>query len=231
MKERKIRTKDPLPALEPGELQFELPANWSWARIRNVTSDRGQMVPDQDFTYVDVTAINKEVGRIEELKVTAASAVPSRARKIVCTGDVLYSCVRPYLLNIAIVDTDILPPPIASTASAVLNGFGLVLPRYQWIILRSSFFVASVEQKMRGQAYPAINHSDFALLPFPLAHIAEQHRIVTKVDELMALCDRLEASLSSGNDIRRRLLRAVLHEALVPNAGTIQDIHISSITQ
>jgi type I restriction enzyme S subunit len=77
-----------------------------------------------------VTAINKEGGYIEDAKVTSTSEAPSRARKIVHRGDVLYSCVRPYLLNIAIVEIEISPPPIASTAFAVLNAFGLVQPRY-----------------------------------------------------------------------------------------------------
>ncbi len=46
--------------------------------------------------------------------------------------------------------------------------------------------------------------------------LAEQHRIVAKVDELMALCDRLEASLTSGQDHGRRLLEALLAEAPAP---------------
>ena len=47
----------------------------------------------------------------------------------------------------------------------------------------------------------------------PLPPLAEQHRIVAKVDELMALCDQLEAMLSIGDDTRRQLLDALLHEA------------------
>ena len=217
VKAGEIRKEKPLPEIETDELQFAAPRGWKWARIRKVTSDRGQMVPDQDFTYVDVTAINKEVGRIEEAKMTSASEAPSRARKIICQGDVLYSCVRPYLLNIAIVETDISPPPIASTAFAVLNGFGSVLPRYQWIVLRSPFFVTCVEQKMRGQAYPAINDSDFALLPFPLPPLAEQHRIIAKADELMALCEQLEAARTKRETTRDRLTAASLARLDAPD--------------
>jgi type I restriction enzyme S subunit len=51
---------------------------------------------------------------------------------------------------------------------------------------------------------------------FPLPPFAEQHRIVAKVDELMAMCDRLEASLATSGDTRRRLLDALLAEALAP---------------
>ena len=53
-------------------------------------------------------------------------------------------------------------------------------------------------------------------IPIPLPPVAEQHRIVAKVDELMALCDRLEAGLVNGDDTRRRLLDALLAEALAP---------------
>jgi type I restriction enzyme S subunit len=53
-------------------------------------------------------------------------------------------------------------------------------------------------------------------LPIPLPPLAEQHRIVAKVNELMALCDRLEASLTDTASTRRRLLDALLAEALAP---------------
>jgi type I restriction enzyme S subunit len=52
----------------------------------------------------------------------------------------------------------------------------------------------------------------------PLPPLAEQHRIVAKVDELISLCDQLEAQLTTGQTQSRRLLEAVLHEALAPAA-------------
>ena len=61
---------------------------------------------------------------------------------------------------------------------------------------------------------PKINHGTLIHLPIPLAPLAEQHRIVAKVDELMALCDRLETQLTIAQTESRRLLEAVLHEAL-----------------
>ncbi len=48
--------------------------------------------------------------------------------------------------------------------------------------------------------------------------LAEQHRIVAKVNELMAVCDRLESQLATDRSESRRLLEAVLHEALAPTA-------------
>ena len=206
-----IKKERPLPLVEEDEVPFSPPTGWEWVRIRQVTSDRGQITPDKDFTYIDVTAINKEVGCIADAKVLSPIDAPSRARKMVQTGDVLYSCVRPYLLNIAVIERDIVPSPIASTAFAVLSGFGLVLSKYLWIVLRSPFMVGCVEAKMRGQAYPAINDSDFAILPLPLPPLAEQHRIVAKVDELMALCDRLEAAQAERESLRDRVVAASLY--------------------
>ena len=222
VKEGRMRKPKKLPIID--EIPYPIPHLWFWTRIREITSDRGQCKPEAAFTYIDVTTIDKENGTIVDPKVIQADEAPSRARKIVCKGDVIYSCVRPYLLNVAIVSEGFDPKPIASTAFAVLNGYGLVLSQYLWIVLRSPFMIACVEKDMRGQAYPAINDADFSILPFPLPPLAEQHRIVAKVDELMGLCDRLEASLATGNDTKQRLLDALLHEALAPDVNRLERI-------
>ena len=205
-KARKLRRRKLASRL--AEPHFSLPENWCWARIREVASDRGQEVPERPFTYIDVSAIDKKAGAISKPKVLEPDNAPSRARRVARRGDVVYSCVRPYLLNVAIIECDFNPPPIASTAFEVLNGHGLVLPRYTWMVLRSSFMIACVERRQRGQAYPAISSTDFAVLPFPLPPLAEQRRIVPKVDELMAVCDRLEEARAAREDTRDRLTKA-----------------------
>ncbi|MEH7829850.1 restriction endonuclease subunit S [Gemmobacter denitrificans] len=214
VKAGEIRKPKPFDPID--EPPFAVPANWAWSRMREVTADRGQMIPNTRFTYIDVSAINKEAGVIEAPTVLEPAEAPSRARKIVRKGDVIYSCVRPYLLNVAVVEDEIEPAPIASTAFAIINGLGLILPRYIWIVLRSPFMVAAVEETQRGQAYPAINDSDFAVLPFPLPPLAEQQRIVAKVDELMALCDRLEGARAGREAVRDRLTAATLTRLTAP---------------
>lgn len=63
-----------------------------------------------------------------------------------------------------------------------------------------------------GQA--SISQPQVASMEIDLPSLAEQHQIVAKVDELMALCDRLEASLADNETNSRDLLEAVLHKAL-----------------
>ncbi|MDA5557684.1 restriction endonuclease subunit S [Shimia sp. MMG029] len=199
---------------------FDLPSSWVWARMRDVTSDRGQEIPSAQFTYIDVSAIDKEAGVVSDPKVLERDEAPSRARKIARKGDVIYSCVRPYLLNVAVITEDFEPSPIASTAFAILNGYNLVLPWYLWIALRSPFMVECVERDQRGQAYPAINDKDFSLLPLPLPPLTEQHRIVDRVNELMALCDRLEEARVAREETRNKLTAASLTRLTAPETST-----------
>jgi type I restriction enzyme S subunit len=79
------------------------------------------------------------------------------------------------------------------------------------------------EKAAGGQeTMPKINHAILLNTPIPLPPLAEQHRIVAKVDELMALCDRLEASLAETEADSRHLLEAVLHEALQPAESALE---------
>ena len=68
----------------------------------------------------------------------------------------------------------------------------------------------------RGIAFPSISRQQIEDLPIPLPPLAEQHRIVAKVDELMAICDELESRLSTTATTRRQLLEATLSEAIAP---------------
>src|SRR5215831_2585655 len=74
----------------------------------------------------------------------------------------------------------------------------------------------SVEATGASSSMPKISQGVLLNAPIPIPPFAEQHRIVAKVDELIALCDQLEAQLTTTEADSRRLLEAVLHEALYP---------------
>jgi type I restriction enzyme, S subunit len=86
------------------------------------------------------------------------------------------------------------------------------------LFLKSDQLLDLIFATATGTANQAnIGTSSILDLPFPLPPLAEQRRIVAKVDELMALCDRLQDKLTSAADTRRRLLDAVLADALMPD--------------
>jgi type I restriction enzyme S subunit len=83
-------------------------------------------------------------------------------------------------------------------------------------------FVQQAVSEDNRVAMPKINQVALSDIFVPVPPLAEQHRIVAKVDALMALCDQLEASLTTADTTRRRLLGALLHEALEPAAGALE---------
>jgi type I restriction enzyme S subunit len=76
--------------------------------------------------------------------------------------------------------------------------------------LRSPEFVNYVESVQTGIAYPAINDKQFFSGVIPVPPLAEQHRIVAKVDELMALCDQLEQQQTDSNSAHQTMVEALL---------------------
>jgi type I restriction enzyme S subunit len=205
-----IRIKKLTIQVEEDEKPFQIPEGWEWTRLISVGHDLGQLAPETEFTYIDVGSINKELGLVSSPSVLAANEAPSRARKIVKKGTVIYSTVRPYLLNIAVVDQDFDPMPIASTAFAIIYPYEGVLASFIYRYLRSPTFVSYVESCQTGIAYPAINDKQFFSGLFPLPPLSEQQRIVAKVDELMALCDQLEHQQESSISAHQTLVQILL---------------------
>lgn len=208
--EKRIKSRPRAPVEEDEQL-FALPSGWAWARLSDVGYELGQKVPDKCFTYIDVGSIDSAKGRISDrVEKLEPGDAPSRARKLVARGTVIYSTVRPYLRNIAIVEQDFDSEPIASTAFGILYPFARINNRYLLYWLRSAAFTAYVQAAMKGMAYPAINDEKFYSGPIALPPLAEQKRIVAKVDELMALCDRLEVQQHERETRHAALVRASL---------------------
>ncbi|CAE6498118.1 conserved hypothetical protein [Nitrosomonas nitrosa] len=214
----KTRRKEKLLPVKPEEVPYELPKGWEWVKIRDICHDWGQKIPVALFTYIDVGAIDNKLGAISSnTQLLDASEAPSRARKIVKPGTVIYSTVRPYLLNIAIVEKEYDPEPIASTAFAILHPFASVSARFIYHYLRSPAFIRYVESTQKGVAYPAINDGDFFSGLFPLPPLPEQHRIVARIDQLMTRCDELEKLRKERAEKRLAVHAAAIKQLLDPS--------------
>ena len=99
---------------------------------------------------------------------------------------------------------------IVSTAFAILHPLPFVESRFLFYWLRSSGFKREVSAYAKGVAYPAISDGDLKGCVVPVPPPFEQKRIVAKVDELMALCDRLEAQQQERDEQASALARASL---------------------
>jgi type I restriction enzyme S subunit len=90
-------------------------------------------------------------------------------------------------------------------------------PDFFFYVLRSPLWQRQLEAIMAQTTRNQVSIQKQASFRIVVPPLAEQHRVVAKVDELMALCDRLEASLATSDDARCRLLDALLAEALEPS--------------
>lgn len=194
IKEKKIKKEKPLPEIAEEEIPFDVPENWVWVRLNYLVYNPGQIKPNSDFCYIDIGSIdNKKQVLSKEENIISAQDAPSRARKIVKLGDIIYSTVRPYLHNMAIIDKEFSLQPIASTGFAVLSCCKGVFNKYLFRYLLSPYFdeYANNIENAKGVAYPAINDEKLYKAVIPLPPLAEQHRIVAKLEKLLPLCDGL----------------------------------------
>ncbi len=96
------------------------------------------------------------------------------------------------------------------------------LRHFLFIVFKQQYY--EMRLKAEGGAQPNLNLRKIKELRFDLPPFAEQHRIVAKVYELMALCEQLETSLTSADETRKKLLDALLAEALAPvNAEALEE--------
>lgn len=196
--EKKIKKQKALEPIADDEIPFEIPDNWKWNRLRNLVYNRGQKTPVREFSYIDIGSIDNIHQRLNDNEtIIPAAEAPSRARKIVGLGDILYSTVRPYLHNACIIDKNFRAEPIASTGFAVLTCYKGVNSKYLLYYMLSPAFdqYANATDNAKGVAYPAINDKKLYKAVVPLPPLAEQQRIVEKLDKLLPLCDSLEERL------------------------------------
>lgn len=196
--EKKIKKQKALEPIADDEIPFEIPDNWKWNRLRNLVYNRGQKTPVKEFSYIDIGSIDNIHQRLNDNEtIIPAAEAPSRAKKIVGLGDILYSTVRPYLHNACIIDKNFRAEPIASTGFAVLTCYKGVNSKYLLYYMLSPAFdqYANATDNAKGVAYPAINDEKLYKAVVPLPPLAEQQRIVEKLDKLLPLCDSLEERL------------------------------------
>ena len=195
IKEGKIKKEKPLSEITDDDIPFDIPENWKWVRLKEIVYNNGQMTPFEPFSYIDIGSIDNIHQKLNPTEtILEPNKAPSRARKIVKQGDILYSTVRPYLHNMCIVDRSFSHTPIASTGFAVMSCFKGIDNRFLFYYLLSPDFdaYANATDNAKGVAYPAINDDKLYKAIIPLPPLAEQKRIVARVDELMKRIDEME---------------------------------------
>ena len=172
------------------EVPFEIPESWEWVRLGNLTYNHGQKKPSSEFCYIDIGSIDNQHQRLNEKEtIVAPENAASRARKIVKTGDILYSTVRPYLHNMCIIDREFTKEPIASTGFAVLKCCADYSNAFLFYYMMSPDFdnYANDSDNSKGVAYPAINDERLSNALIPVPPVMEQYRILNQLSKVLPI--------------------------------------------
>ncbi len=214
--EGKISKPKPLPPVGEDEVPFEVPEGWAWSRLETlgVVNPRNDLPDDLTVAFCPMSVLPENYGgRVEHEKRSWREI--KKGYTHFADDDVVVAKITPCFQNGKAAVMRSLPGG-AGAGTTELHVFrpipGTIEPDYVLIFLKSPGFVSGGVATMTGTAgQQRVSKDYFAQTSFPLPPIPEQRRIVAKVDELMALCDRLEARQQRRAEARGRLNRSALH--------------------
>lgn len=196
----------------------ELPDGWVRAPIHALTADVASIDPGSkptcEFRYIDISAIDNRTFSIvpESIKTFKGSDAPSRARRPVASGDVLYSNVRTYLKNVAVVPSPAVAD-VCSTGFTVLRSTFAVVPTYLFRYLLTDEFLEVIAPHETGTHYPATSDRAVRSQLIPLPPLAEQRRMVEKVEALLAPVNAARDRLAAIPGLLKRFRQSILTAA------------------
>jgi type I restriction enzyme S subunit len=212
----KLPKQDPVAPITAGEIPFDVPPGWQWTRLSSIT---------RRIHYGFTASASSEIKSVRLLRITdiqnnsvnwptvpgceiSEQAIPQyRLEK----GDILIARTggtvgKTYLVRDA--------PVVAVFASYLIRIQGVFqfFDQYLKLFLESPTYWAQLEEGTRGGAQPNVNGQTLGRMVVPIPPLAEQRRIVAKVDQLMTLVDRLEAQLAASRAAATNLMNAVVAE-------------------
>ena len=219
IKEGKNKKQKPLPEIGEDEKPFELPEGWEWVRlqeaidVRDGTHDSPKDAIGPD-TYPLVTSKNFYNGTIkfdEARRISAEDHFNISKRSFVERYDILFSMIGGNLGNQVMVDDD---RPFSVKNVALFKYYDRELTSPFFIRKFMEHLALDLQLKAAGGAQPFVSLGFLRKLVLALPPIAEQHRIVAKVDELMTICDALKARLNNAQTIQIQMADAIVKQAV-----------------
>lgn len=163
----------------------ERPEGWTAAPLRAVTRDVQSINPNRQPTrrwrYADIGGVDSARNVVGEVRTFLGKEAPSRARRPVESGDVLFSNVRVNLRRIAAIPHPA-PVDVCSTGFTLLRSNGAIDPRFLLHSVLRSQFVDEVADTQTGTQYPATSDRQVRGASVLIPPMAEQRRIADALD-------------------------------------------------
>ncbi len=237
IKAGKIKREKPLPEITEEEKPFDIPENWKWVRLGGCTTyaqPKEKVAAEAilpSMWSLDLEDIEKETGRIAVHRFARERTIIGEK---VCfhKGQILYSKLRPYLKKILVAPED----GICTPELVPFSVYGDINTQYLVYVLRAPHIDYIINSVTYGVKMPRVGTDTMVNLLVPLPPLAEQKRIVAKIEELLPLIDRYEQAwtkLETFNkrfpaDMQKSLLQLAIQGKLVPQRpeeGTGEDLY------
>ncbi len=187
--EKKIKKEKPLPEITEDKIPFDIPDSWKWVRLLSVVDIATNLVQPSEYAeYMHIAPdnIEKGTGRLFECQTVAKDKVTS-ANHLFKKGQIIYSKIRPLLRKAVIA-------PFDGLCSADMYPLNTTLNRkYVLYYLLSDVYNIQIAEAMSSRVkMPKINQNELSKILIPLPPLAEQKRIVEKLEQMLPLCERLK---------------------------------------
>ena len=237
IQEGKIKKEKPLPEIAEDEVPFEIPESWKWVRLGDISSysqRKGKVIASAispEMWTLDLEDIEKETGRIIR-KCTTSDRTISGDKVIFFKGQVLYSKLRPYLKKVLVAPDN----GICSSEMVPFSAYGGVDSQYIVYVLTCPHVDYIINSVTYGVKMPRVGTETMTNLLIPLPPLAEQKRIVAKIEGLLPYLDRYEKAWNRLEDfgsrfpvdMQKSILQMAIQGKLVeqrPEEGTGEELY------
>jgi len=223
IEEGKIKKQKALPEIEEDEKPFGLPDGWEWTRFGGVSEfingDRGKNYPnkseyvDNGIPWINTGHIDPN-GTLSELRMNyiTKEKFDSLGSGKIQKNDLVY-CLRGATFGKTSFVTPFKEGAIASSLMIIRPSEELS-KEYLYTFLKSPEGEKQLRRFDNGSAQPNLSANKVKLYAYPLPPVEEQQCIVTKVNELLTLCDSLKANLNQAQTTQTQLADAIVKQAV-----------------
>jgi len=219
VKEKKIKKPKPLAPITEDEIPFDIPENWTWCRVDDVSikigsgsTPKGSNYSEEGFPFFRSQNIKNEGLVLDDIKFISDEVQKQMIGTQVLANDLLLNITGGSLGRCALVPNDFEEGNVSQHV-CIIRGLK-VLPKFYHFLVLSPYFQTLIFSSTTGAGREGLPKYNLELFTIPLPPLEIQERIVSKLDELMSYCDALEKQVKQSQQTNELLLQQVLREAL-----------------
>ena len=195
--EKKIKKEKPLPEIAENEIPFDIPESWKWVRLNNIAEsivDCPHSTPkyldmETEYCTIDTNCIDGK-GDITKWRYVDADTYTARIARLTPQKDDIVYTREGSICRAAILPEG--PKVCLGQRVMLIRSANGVFPQFIRRLLMSPMVIRKLTEQQKGIGAKHVNVSDVCNLILPLPPLAEQERIVAKIEELLPLCERLK---------------------------------------